>query len=242
MTFRPRHLSVSSVELYVRCPAMWRARYVDKLVLPTTPAMAWGTAFHKALEAGHNGHDAELAWLRAWNDGHAAIGETFRPNKAHGLALLEEFDKRGLMVRCPAEVKFRLPLPRGVVPVPILGYMDAIPTDEIREYKTSAGGWWNETKAQLAFQTHVYGWAHQRLYRQRKRVRYVVFGTRSPTLDEYLVEFSPDVFRVFEQTAEAVWTGIEEERFPPCGTCAFCKPVPVTEAPADTDLMWEWFS
>ena len=53
MVFLPRHLSVSSVELYARCPAQWKRRYVDRVIDPPNRAMAWGTAFHKALEAVH---------------------------------------------------------------------------------------------------------------------------------------------------------------------------------------------
>jgi hypothetical protein len=238
----PRHLSVSSVELYARCPAMWQARYVRKLVLPTTVPMAWGTAFHKALEAGHNGRDPEAAWVRAWNAGREQLGASFVPGKAHGLTLLEEYERRGLSIRCPAEVQFRLALPGGRVPVPILGYIDANAPNELREYKTSAGGWWTETKAQLAHQTHVYGWAHQRLYRHRKPVRYVIFGTRFPTLEEWVVEPSPDGLRLFELLAEKVWEGIEAERFPACGECLFCAPKPIDETPTGAELMWEWVS
>lgn len=222
----PRHLSVSSVELYAKCPAQWKQRYVDRIDVPSV-AMAWGSAFHKALETGHGGGDAEAAWLKAWNtarDEAVARGQTFTPSKSHGLLLLDEFIRRGLMVPCPAEVKFRLPFPNGRIPVPLLGYVDAFTPDESREYKTTKGGWWSETKAQLASQTHVYGWVRQRTLRDRRPMRYVIFNTRTPVLTEYLVEPSPDGFRVFEQLAEKVWEGIAAGCYDGCGSCDVCAP------------------
>lgn len=230
--FRPRHLSVSAVELYVKCPAAYRERYVEKKPTPPSVAMAWGTAFHRALEAGHAGEDAETAWLRSWNAMHAecaARGQVFAPNKSHGLALLDEFNRRGLMRAGKPEVKFSLKLPGGNVPVPILGFIDAVLDDEMREYKTSRGAWWTEAKAQTANQTAVYGWAHQRLYNRRVPMRYVVFGTRIPTVTEYLVEYAPEMLRVFERTAELVWQGIVEGKYDGCGTCETCRP------PVDAD-------
>lgn len=225
--FRPRHLSVSAVELYAKCPAAYRERYVEKRPMPQTVAMAWGTAFHRALEAGHHGHDAEAAWLKSWNamrDDLAARGESLVPSKSHGLALLDEYERRGLRRLGKPEMKFSLKLPSGNVPVPILGYIDAVLDDEMREYKTSKGGWWTETKAQTAYQSAVYGWAHQRLFNRRVPMRYVIFGTRVPTVTEYVVEHAPEIFRVFEQVAEKTWQGIVDEAYDGCGTCDVCRP------------------
>lgn len=246
--FLPRHLSVSSVELYAKCPAQWKQRYVDRVDRQTVP-MAWGSAFHKALEAGHNGQSAEATWMKAWATAQAEAatrGDVFAPNKTHGLLLLEEYERRGLMVECPAEVKFILPFPGGKIlhpktrkPVPLLGYVDAFAPSETREYKTSAGRWWTETKAQLAHQTHVYGWARQRTLKNRRPMRYVIFGTRVPTVTEYLVEPSPDGFRVFEQLSEMVWDGIVNARYDGCGTCPeVCKP-PAEKAIVSPAFTWD---
>lgn len=237
--FRPKHLSVSAVELYVKCPAQFRLRYVDKTPMPQTVSMAWGTAFHRALEAGHNGHDAEVAWLQSWNDMRAELaarGETLTPSKSHGLTLLNEYIGRGLMQPGKPEVKFTLKLPSPNVPVPILGFIDAVLPNEMREYKTSKGGWWTEAKAQLAFQTAVYGWAHQRLFRRTVGMRYVIFGTRTPTVTEYVVGYAPEIFRVFEQTAEKVWQGIVDEQYDGCGACDVCQPKADAVTGDDFDL------
>jgi hypothetical protein len=242
MVFLPRHLSVSSVELYARCAAQWKRRYVDRIIDPPNRAMAWGTAFHKALEAVHTADpdaDYELTWLRTWNAMQAEMGRDFWPNKSYGLDLLEQFHARGLAVKCPAEVKFSLPFPGGAIPVPLLGYIDATPPDDTREYKTTKGGWWNETRAQMSHQAHVYGWVRQRTRNHRRPVRFVIFGTRVPTITEYIVEPSPDGFRVFEQLAEGVWKGISEARYDGCGDCFVCTPGSTKVAADDSRFDWD---
>ena len=66
----PDHLSVSSSQLYRRCPAQWKRRYLDGIIDLSSPAMAFGKAFAIALEAHHRGDDGDVAFARA----HAASG------------------------------------------------------------------------------------------------------------------------------------------------------------------------
>lgn len=241
MVFLPRHLSVSSVELYARCPAQWKRRYVDRVIDPPNRAMAWGTAFHKALETVHTdepGAAYELAWIKTWNAMQAVIGRDFWPSKSYGIDLLEAFHARGLAVTCPAEVKFFLPFPGGKIPVPLHGYVDAFAPDDTREYKTTKGGWWNQLRADMSHQAHVYGWVRQRTLHHRRPVRFVIFGTRVPTITEYVVEPSPDGFRLFEQLAEGVWNGITEARYAGCGECFVCDPK--SEKPAADVSMFDF--
>lgn len=242
--FRPRHLSVSSVQTYVRCAAQYKARYVDRLVTPTSMPQAWGTAFHKALEALHRGQDAEMAWIKAWNAASGAFSPAvFMPGKMHGLELLEAFRARGLdTVKGEPEQKFVLPFPSRSIPVPLLGYIDfCAPEDRhYRDYKTTSGSSWTQTKVDLEPQVHVYGWAYQKLYRHRAdRALWVIFSTVSPTITPLETVPSPDGFRLFEQTAESVWRGITEGRYEGCGECDVCNP-PVEKAAGNPPaFVWE---
>lgn len=246
MTFRPRHLSVSSVQTYLRCPAQYRARYVDGLVTPTTPPQAWGKAFHTALEALHRGGDAELAWIEAWNAADldmASSGRSFGPGKVHGLALLNLYRERGLGgVIGEPERKFRLPFPSSKIPVPLLGYIDLPVPDErhFRDFKTSSSASWTVTKVALEPQLHAYGWAYQKLYHHRaERALWVVFSTRGVTLDVYEAEPSPDGFRLFELQAEAVWRGIVDGNFEGCGSCSTCAPPAEKSTTTAPSFVWE---
>lgn len=238
MAFKPRHLSVSSVQLFADCAARWKARYVDNFVEPTNSALLFGKAFHAALEAEHRGQNSELELVAAWNAGQAALdgsGQTLLPGKAHGLALLDEYRALGYggMMGEP-ERKFSLPLPSDIVTVPLVGFMD-LPIPEarrFREFKTTMTQAWTPLKVSLEHQLHVYGWAYQMLYRHRAEcAEYVIFGTTTPTVTVIEGRPSPDGFRLFVKAAEAVWKAIEDERFEGCGTCYLCKPAADSSGP-----------
>lgn len=246
MTFRPRHLSVSSVALYVKCPALWKARYVDRLVTPTTAAQATGTAFHKALEAEHRGYDSERAWIAAANIAEAelaASGRSLTMSKAHGLELLNLYRARGLGgAKGEPERKFLLPFPSRSIPVPLLGYIDLnLPAErEYRDFKTTGGTSWTQAKVDLEPQKEAYGWAYQQINKHRaERALWCVFSTATLTLDVFETLPSPDGFRLFELQAEATWRGINEGRFVGCGECEeLCKP-PQAKAPNGPIVEWD---
>ncbi len=242
-----RHLSVSSVSLFARCAEQWRRRYVEKIVTPSTAPQAWGKAFHAALEALHRGQDAEMAWLAAWNAAaanFAAAGQPFGPGKQHGLELLDLYRSRGLdRVRGEPERKFVLPFPGGQIPVPLLGYIDlhAPTVRRYRDFKTSAGGYWTQTRVDLDPQKEVYGWAYQQLNHHRpEAAEWCVFGTRTPTLEVFETTPSPDGFRLFERQAEAMWQLVTAGEFIGCGACATCRPTTEpAEAKAGPTIDWE---
>lgn len=245
MTFRPKHLSVSSVALYAKCPAQYRQRYVERLVTPTTIPQGWGTAFHKALEALHRGEDGERAWITAFNDIDAelaASGQQLAPGKSVGLDLLDRYRSLGLdRAIGEPERMFKLPFPSPKIPVPLLGFIDlAVPGErEFRDFKTTSGTYWNAAKVALEPQVAVYGWAYQKLYHHRAdRARWVIFNTQTVTIEPYETVPSPELFRVFEQQAELVWDGIVNERYEGCGTCSLCAPRVAKEAAGPT-IKWE---
>jgi hypothetical protein len=231
MSYRPTALSVSAVQLYAECPAKYHRRYVERLLLPASPAMAFGKAFHSALDAEHRGQDSDLALLAAWDANQAdldASGQSVAPGKVHGLKLLALYRERGLGGKMgEPEKKFWLPLPTPAVPVPIVGYID-LPIPErrrFREFKTTLGASWTATKIALEYQLHVYGWAYQRLYYHRPEcAEYVIFGTGVPSVDVIESAPTPHGLRLFELAAEATWRGVVEQRFTGCGSCDVCTP------------------
>lgn len=229
MAYRPRALSVSSVQLYARCPAQYRQRYVERLVTPSSPELLFGKAFHAALEAEHTGKDSERVMIAAWNAAEAAYGHPLAAGKAHALALLNAYRKLGLGGKCGIpERKFTLPFPDPSIPVPLTGYVDLLLPERrrFREFKTTSGKTWTDIKVQGEHQLHVYAWAYQRLFKHRPEcAEYVIFGTRQPTVEVIEAVPSPDGFRVFEQAALLTWRGIVEGRYEPCGECReLCKP------------------
>ena len=247
MTFTPRHISVSSIALFTRCPAQWKQRYVDRVTSPVSAAQATGIAFHKALEALHRGQDGAMTWITAAddvNDSLAATNQTLTMSKEHGLKLLKLYRERGLSAALgEPERMFKMELPTPNIPVPVLGYIDlAVPSERhFRDFKTTGGTSWNATKVALEPQVAVYGWAYQRLYHHRpERALWCIFSTNTVTLDVYEVVPSPEAFRVFEQTAEMVWQAILAEQFDGCGarSCAVCTPATPPKEPVGPTLVW----
>jgi hypothetical protein len=49
-TGKPSHWSISNLDLFDRCPALWKHKYLDGNELPSSEAMTWGRLCHLALE------------------------------------------------------------------------------------------------------------------------------------------------------------------------------------------------
>jgi hypothetical protein len=220
MTALPKYLSVSSVQLYARCPAQWYRRYVEKVADVKTPPMAFGSAFALALEAHHRGQDGDTVFARE----HAEQGMPM-PGAEHGLRLLGLYRERFNFTGTP-EQKFSLYLPdRRHVPVPILGFMDLETDEEVIEFKTARRPW-TQARADAEFQSAVYGWA----FRQRRRrpvscVRYLVFSTRTVDVQEIVTVPTVSDLRLFELAAGVMWRGINMGIFEGCGRCPVCRPL-----------------
>lgn len=215
----PKHLSVSAVQAYARCPLAWKRQYIDGVKQPPTPPMSFGLAFARAIEAQHRGQDAEATFAQA----HAATGNA-SPGAEHGLRLLELYRERFNLMGTP-EQKFSLYLPdQGLVPVPILGFMDLETADEVVEFKTSRNPW-SQSRADAEYQSAVYGWAFQRRHHRRPlSVRYLIFSTRSVDVQEIKTYPTGSDLRLFELAAIVTWRGIRSGVFPGCGRCPVCVP------------------
>ena len=220
--FPTRHLSVSSVQLYLRCPASWHRRYVLGITEPLTAPMAFGSVMAKALEALHLGKDADVAFVVE----HAkamALGP-IAPGAEYGLQLLRLYRERGVFKGEP-EVRFRLFLPdRKAVPLPLLMVMDLVADRRVVEFKTSMTKWTQE-KVNNEFQATVYGWGYQQVKQhQADAVHYVVMSTSSPSITEFETYPTGLDLRVFERVAAKMYRDVLAGKFDPCGTCRVCKP------------------
>jgi hypothetical protein len=225
-TWRPKHLSHSSVSLYERCPAAYKLKYIDGVEEPPNAPMLFGRAMAKSLEVAHLGGDARLTFCEEYTKACEVIRKFdsymyIRPEM--GFDILNLYLDR--LAEGVPEKRFKVYLPnRDEVPVPIVGYMDLMTPREIYEFKTSAGGW-DQERADNSHQNHLYGYA----FKQEKGfdpdcVRFIVLGTRVMQLDEYITHPTQAGLDYFCQLAANCWKSLETQDFPfVCGKCGACR-------------------
>jgi hypothetical protein len=185
MTFPVKHLSTSSVNLYLACPAKWKLRYIDGVKTPTSPHLPFGTAFHDAVEAhiqaGEYGTKSlEDRWAPAWQKALSRAREDGGID--WGASSEQEFDSLGQrmlaspsIVRMVAGIK-PLVTESGKVqieryfsvdvegsPVPFVGFIDVIEADGYpSDFKTSKSAWTRDA-ALKELQPALYMYAMQAL-------------------------------------------------------------------------------
>lgn len=224
------HLSYSSISLYLDCPENWRRRYIAKEPTVSTPALAFGSAFHGALEAQlTTGQKALDAWPTAWTAAlernpidwgmdtpETHFNEGVRLLSSEGVAaavdkLTARMDEAGPMV----ERKVTLNVPG--VPIPVIGYIDFISREGIPCDLKTASRAWTEAKASDSLQGLFYlaalNQAGQNFHGWR--FRHVVFTkTKEPKVQILENRHTPaELFFLFRVVRE-VWRGIEREVFP----------------------------
>jgi hypothetical protein len=225
--WRPKYLSVTAVDSYLRCPAAYRRRYIDGIKDAPTGPMAFGRVFAKALEAIHRGLDGDLVFVQEYAAALRelqAAGTSMTTPARHDLAILDRYRLRGVLEGTP-EARFELFLPdRRAVPVPILGFMDLLAEKDLAEFKTSATRW-TQARVDASMQGHLYGLAFHRLRGRRPDcVRFLILSTRYVGLQELEMQPTTDGVRLFEAQAAAVWRGIVAGDFSPrCGRCQACR-------------------
>jgi len=146
------HLSVSQVEMYLRCPKQYEYRYVDGLVLPPGVALIEGGTHHDTVEFNNickvdSGEDEDVdtvieffedmfdtnskeltkaAWKQSGDkkDNVISRGRTFLKNYMEGLA-------PKIKPACKPEQQIELMLGD----VPVLGYVDLQEKKQVWDYK-----------------------------------------------------------------------------------------------------------
>lgn len=142
-------LSYSSVSAYLKCPLSYRLRYVDRLPTKKTPALAFGSSLHGALEKFYSQPVPAPPTLErfmimldeSWvSEGYADVDEETK-YREHGRQVLAGFyDANAAAYRLPAAVeeRFRLELD-GVLLSGVIDRLDRLEDGgyEIIDYKSN---------------------------------------------------------------------------------------------------------
>jgi len=239
------HLSYSSIERYLLCPRSWWFRYVKRVPGLTSPAMALGTAMHRAVEQmlrlryeEDEEPEQEAVWARAWaaateqdidwedkpaeqvdNDGFRLFASAAAQTAI--ARLVPRMDGDGLYIE--RLVTLRVPL----VPAPIIGYVDLITAEGIPvDLKTSSRAW-TENRAQRELQPLFYLAAlNQQGYTANPGYwfRHLVFVTAGePQVQMIASKRDPHELLWLCGLIQEVWQAIASDAFPPNPTCWKCS-------------------
>lgn len=157
------HLSYSSIQKYLTCSRQWRFKYIDEIpVEEKSDALLFGSAWHKMIGLVVGGNDnLGNAWTKA-------ISSVTEEKSDDAYADLVSLGMK--MITSPTitphlqglnfwkmEQYMELNVPS--VPVPIIGYIDAIRCDDNAnvpiDFKT-AGRKWTQEKADHSLQATMY--------------------------------------------------------------------------------------
>lgn len=229
------HLSYSSISTYTTCGRSWFYRYVQRVLVPTAPALAFGSAFHGAVEEYVSlkvfGQQKSLAeswevnWAEACQGEIAWDGELPEQMANEGLKLLTHPDTVKLldslvplMVEEKPVIEKRITLRVPGVPIPIIGYIDIITGDGVPgDFKTASRAW-NQEQAEKETQPLFYlaalNQAGYSLNPEHRFRHYVFVKTRTPQVQVIESQHSPSqMFWLFKSITE-VWQGIEAGLYP----------------------------
>lgn len=241
-----KHLSNSSIKLYLNCPFAFKAKYILKFKQPNNEHFALGKAVHGAAELQSrfrlkHGKNLPLeAILKQYQK--LAAQEAATLNKP-GIAALRQMYEAGHDLveqlyyyqckRPPVLVEQYFKVDMGY-DLPILGYIDCVFEDDaLRDYKTASKPW---SKGDLdgASQFTIYNEAYNILYGRYPKT----IGTIE--LDKKLILTDPDkaireqlTFRnekhreKLDIMVEKVLSGIAAEKYPRCGkrNCFACSAI-----------------
>jgi len=231
------HLSYSSISLYQTCPRAWRYRYVEKIPTPASASLAFGSAFHSAIEtiiarrAIDQPVEPVAAWTAAWEVATQQEidyqGELPEELSNQGLRLLTHKDTADLlnsivpMLDADGQpvIEKRVELRVPGVPVPIIGYIDTILSNGIpADFKTSTRAW-TEDKAREELQPAYYLAAlNQMGYSQNPShefQHFVFVKTKVPQIQIIPTVHPPADWLWLFGAVQEVWRGIEAGVFPP---------------------------
>lgn len=220
-----KHLSVSSVTAYTRCPAGYHMERLRKSEGTPNAPLLFGKIFAKSLEALHKGDDPYVTFCEMYARADSLLsdqGKSMFIPPDHGVDLLRLYETQRYYG--DPERYFAVTLPDPRVLVPIVGYMDLATPVEVVEFKTSRAVW-NQERVNAHPQGQVYGYAYEQEYgRKPVCVRYVVLSTKELRIDEYLATPTAEGLEAFTEDAVLAYEGITNDYFPTrCGVCEACK-------------------
>ena len=245
--FCGKHISISQIRTYLRCPLEYRFRYIDGLYVPQSGAVALGKSIHRALEYNFrqkidSGHDLPLKdVVDVFNDTYDFLmedteldkGENAEELRKEGMRLLSIYHSTVAPGIRPVIVEEPFQIELDGLYIPLAGIIDLV--DEsgvIVDHKTAKRAYTGDA-IQRDLQLTTYAMAYRMLYGKEERaVRLdVMVRGREPRVqtlkgsrNERQIERHA---RLIREVADAIEKGIfypNESYY--CGICrylTFCE-------------------
>lgn len=233
------HLSVSQINMYLRCPAQYKFRYIDGLILPPKTALTKGKSVHKGIEHNYTQkietfQDVKLSEVQEVT---AAEFEALAPEtdfegadpgkvKDETISLVTLYHKNVAPTVQPVAVEQKVEVEFENTPYTLLGYIDVLDDNGyIRDTKTAAKSP-SENEVNKSLQLTAYAMAHRTLYGKEEagvKLDYLV-QTKTPkvvTLEGKRTQKDIDRFlKIMGMVAHA----IENQIFYPNENNYLCSP------------------
>ncbi len=177
----PRRLSSTNIQAWLKCPACWAERYIDKDKGDLSGNLLLGRVFSDALKALHLGENWQTVYCQKYEEleqlAKDKCGTLLSAPMDTGLKLLYEYVEGGIYQGVP-EYKFTAHIKH--LPVPVTGFFDLLERDSeqnplgVIEFKSTAANWTQE-RVDTEIQGTLYWCAFWSLFRQLPHCTYVVF-------------------------------------------------------------------
>lgn len=237
LQFPRGYISISQLNMFLRCGLQYKFRYVDALVSPPGVSLIEGSSMHRALEVGlrekkDTGKAAPVsvmtdAWRDEWIEQKKDVEEwgddgeykTAQLLENRGLAWLQDYHANKMPNINPIDVEQRFWTTIGKNNIPVLGYIDLIDQDKIDlvdgqtvvDHKVVRSSK-SQADADNDPQLTLYSMATQ-----ARRVRFDCFvKTKTPKIKSVSSTRTPHDYhwlaRIFDKVAETISAGV----FLPC--------------------------
>jgi putative RecB family exonuclease len=242
-----KHLSVSQLKMYLRCPLQYKFRYIDGLIIPPRSELTLGKSIHGTLEENYRQKikteiDLPLEYITdlfsdRWEK--AVVDTIFEEDekpgrvKDDGIALLKTYHTVVAPKVQPIEVERGFNLPIDDQNYTLKGYIDLIDRDNlIVDHKTTKRSM-RQDMIDSDLQLTTYSLAYRELVgKKEKGLRFdVMVRTKEPKIQQietYRRQEDIDrLMKLFRRVNKAIESGIfyPNENFmcPSCGYRELCK-------------------
>jgi hypothetical protein len=235
-----RHLSPSSYDQFIRCPAQWELVRIEGIKIPPAIAMLVGSGTHGAAEVNFKQkitsgvdlpvadfkdaaatrfrQEAEKSGVSVPRDELPALKRLLSDGRDRAIRFAECMAKEVAPTIQPIAVERMITIQDPSLPIPWVGVIDVATDTTLVDWKT-AGKKWPAGRENRETQMTVYNQMYQFEYGLSPELGFGVFSdnTKSGALYDYrMTERTSDDWKALCRGAETMIRMIQADLFPPC--------------------------